>query len=263
MKKIRQESEDKRQESGVRRRRSVASNFFLLASCSLLIAVLFGCSGLKDAREIKSAPMPPKYYATKEYEAATAEGSLWRDSSSPYEDRKAKRVNDLLTILIAENVTATNTASTNDSSDSSANYGITDLFGANTDFGIQNLPLLKKLYPGTKFTPSASGSSKSKFAGKGDTSRKGTITAAITAKVVEVLPNSNMVVESRKEVVVNNEKQIVVLRGIVRPDDISTNNTITSTYVADAQIYLVGDGVLDDKQSQGWLVRTLDKVWPF
>ena len=77
------------------------------------------------------------------------------------------------------------------------------------------------------------------------------------------MPNSNMVVESRKEVVVNNEKQIVVLRGIVRPDDISTTNTIISTYVADAQIYLVGDGVLADKQSQGWLVRALDSVWPF
>jgi flagellar L-ring protein precursor FlgH len=72
-----------------------------------------------------------------------------------------------------------------------------------------------------------------------------------------------MVVESRKEVVVNNEKQIVVLRGIVRPDDISTSNTIISTYIADAQIYLVGDGVLADKQSQGWLVRALDSVWPF
>ena len=206
--------------------------------------------------------MPPKYYAAVEPQAVTADGSLWRDSSL-YEDRKAKRVNDLLTILIAENVTATNTASTNDSSNSSANYGITDLFGANTDFGLNTWPLLKKLYPGTKFTPSASGSSTTNFAGKGDTSRQGNITATITAKVIEVFPNSNMLVESRKEVIVNNEKQIVVLRGIVRPDDISTSNTIASTFVADAQIYLVGDGVLADKQSQGWLVRALDSVWPF
>jgi flagellar L-ring protein precursor FlgH len=224
---------------------------------------MFGCAGLKDAREIKNAPMPQKYYAAKENEPLSPDGSLWKDSASLYEDRKARRVNDLLTILIAENVTATNTASTNDSRDSTADYAVADLFGANTDFGIQALPLLKKLYPATKFTPTASGSSKSKFAGKGDTSRKGTITATITAKVIEVLPNSNMLVESRKEVVVNNEKQIVVLKGIVRPDDISTSNTVLSTFVADAQIYLVGDGVLADKQSQGWLVRALDSVWPF
>ena len=244
-------------------KRQKTCNLILLASCFSLLTFLAGCAGLKDAREIKNAPMPPKYYAIKESEPVSPDGSLWKDAASLYEDRKARRVNDLLTILIAENVSATNTASTNDSRDSSASYAVADLFGANTDFGIQGLPLLKKLYPATKFTPTASGSSKSSFAGKGDTSRNGTITATITAKVVELMPNSNMVVESRKEVVVNNEKQIVVLRGIVRPDDISTSNTIISTYIADAQIYLVGDGVLADKQSQGWLVRALDSVWPF
>jgi flagellar L-ring protein precursor FlgH len=254
-------SEVKRQIVEVKRQKT--SNLILLASCFSLLTILASCAGLKDAREIKNAPMPPKYYATVEHEPVSPDGSLWKDAASLYEDRKARRVNDLLTILIAENVSATNTASTNDSRDSSGNYAVADLFGANTDFGIQGLPLLKKLYPATKFTPTASGSSKSSFAGKGDTSRKGTITATITAKVVEVMPNSNMVVESRKEVIVNNEKQIVVLRGIVRPDDISTTNTIISTYVADAQIYLVGDGVLADKQSQGWLVRALDIVWPF
>jgi flagellar L-ring protein precursor FlgH len=235
---------------------------FLLASLQLIIGMT-GCSGLQDAREIKSAPMPSKYVATREVERMTSDGSLWHDSASLYEDRKAKRVNDLLTILIVENVTAQNTASTTDSRNSTGDYAIADLFGANTDFGIQKLPIIKKLYPGLNFTPTASGSSKSGYTGKGDTSRKGTITATITAKVIEVLPNTNMVIESRKEVVVNNEKQIIVLRGIVRPDDVSTNNTVTSTYVADAQIYLVGDGVLDDKQSQGWMVRALDKVWPF
>jgi flagellar L-ring protein FlgH len=233
-------------------------------SCFFLLTFLSGCAGLKDAREIKAAPMPPKYYASKEPEVVPQDGSLWHDSSSYYEDRKAKRVNDLLTILITENSSATNTASTTDSRDSTAKYAVNDLFGAKTDFGLQTWPLIKKLYaPGASFTPSASGNSTSAFTGKGDTSRQGTLTAVITAKVIEVFPNSNMVVESRKEVVVNNEKQIVVLRGIVRPDDITTNNTILSQNVADAQIYLVGDGVLADKQSQGWLVRFLDGIWPF
>jgi flagellar L-ring protein precursor FlgH len=233
-------------------------------SAGLLMCFLMAsCSGLKDAREIRSAPMPEKYVATKEIAPVTPDGSLWRDSASLFEDRKAKRVNDLLTILITETTTATKTASTNAKGSSTADYAIANLFGANTDFGIQDLAVIKKLYPGLKFTPSASGSSTSSFAGKGDTARTGKLTATITAKVVEVLPNSNMVIESRKEVIVNNEKEIVVLRGIVRPDDISTNNTILSQYVGDAQIYVVGDGVLDDKQSQGWLVRILDHVWPF
>jgi flagellar L-ring protein precursor FlgH len=229
----------------------------------LLLFLLVSCSGLKDAREIKSEPMPPRYIATKGIEPVTPDGSLWRDTVSLYEDRKARRVNDLLTILITESATATNTASTDANRSSTADYAVANLFGANTEFGIQTLPLIKKMYPGLSFTPSASGNSTSTFAGKGDTARKGTLTATITAKVVEVLPNSNMVIESRKEVIVNNDKQIIVIRGIVRPDDISTANTVISANVADAQIYLVGDGVLDDKQSQGWLVRALDSIWPF
>jgi len=234
------------------------------STCCILVASLVGCAGLKDARDIKSGTMPTKYVANAEQEPIVPDGSLWRNPASLYEDRRAKRVNDLLTILIVENTTASKSAATTDSRNSTANYAVNDLFGANLDFGIQTWPLMKKLYsPGMQFTPTASGSGVSNFTGKGDTARKGTLTATITAKVVEVLPNSNMVIESRKEVIVNNEKEIVVIRGIVRPDDITTANTVLSAQVADAQIYLVGDGVLDDKQSQGWLVRALDKMWPF
>jgi flagellar L-ring protein precursor FlgH len=124
--------------------------------------------------------------------------------------------------------------------------------------------MVNGLYKGTNvFSPSVKGNGKSDFAGKGDTTREGKLTATITAKVIEVLPNSNLVLESRKEILVNNEKEILVFKGIVRPDDISPNNTVSSQYVADAQIYLIGDGVLDDKQSPGWLARFLDKIWPF
>ena len=238
-------------------------NIIRYSACCVAVASLLGCSGLKDARDIKAGTMPPKYYASKEPEPTISNGSLWNDAASLYEDKKARRVNDLITILITENTTASNTASTDATRDSTANYAVANLFGAKTDFGIQALPLIKKMYPGLQFTPTASGNSTSAFAGKGDTARKGTLTATITAKVVEVLPNSNMVIESRKEVIVNNDKQIIVIKGIVRPDDISTANTVISANVADAQIYLVGDGVLDDKQSQGWLVRALDSVWPF
>jgi flagellar L-ring protein FlgH len=243
--------------------RTTVESIVLIAAGILLLISATGCSGLKDARDIKQGPMPKKYYATRDPEPVTPDGSLWQDRASLYEDRKARRVNDLLTIIISETTNATKKAGTNASRTSSADYSITNAFNANLSQSVPSLPLLKDFYSGRNFIPSVQGDVSSTFAGKGDTSRAGTLTATITAKVIEVLPNSSMVVESRKEVVVNNEKEIVVLRGIVRPEDISTNNTISSAYVADAQIYLVGDGVLDDKQSQGWLVRVLDKVWPF
>jgi flagellar L-ring protein precursor FlgH len=208
--------------------------------------------------------MPPKYIEAKAKDHQQTEGSLWRDRASLFEDRKARRVNDIVTILISETSAATKKATTNASRDSSANYGISNFFGMNPDFGVQGWALLKDFYhSGNVFSPTLTGSGKSDFKGTGDTVRQGTIKAAIAARIVEVLPNQNLVLESRKEILVNNEKEILVLKGMARPDDISPNNTIQSQFIANAQIYLVGNGVLDDKQHQGWLVRFFDKIWPF
>ncbi len=232
----------------------------LLVFCSMLFSVLSGCAGLKDAREIKSAPMPSKYIEMPKPERAVhiSEGSLWVNRASFYEDRRARRVNDLVTVLVNERSVASKRAATDVGRESSADYRLTDFFGMNTDFGINNIPMV-----GGRFSPTVRGQARSEFDGEGDTRREGRLIGTITATVVEVLPNSNLVIESRKEVVVNNEKEILVLKGIVRPDDISHNNTVFSQYVANAQIYFVGDGVLGDKQSPGWLVRFLDKAWPF
>jgi flagellar L-ring protein precursor FlgH len=241
-------------------------HFLILIIAVFAMTAISGCTnGLREAKEIKEGPMPQRYVSTKAAkEPEPSNGSLWRDNASFFEDRKARRVNDLVTIVISESTSASKKATTSAKSDSTAKYGIDDVFGMSTDWYLNRYPLIKGLYHGgDKFSPSAKGSSNSDFSGSGDTTRQGKLTGTITAKVVDVLPNGNLVLESRKEVVVNNEKEILVLRGIIRPDDISYNNTIGSQYVADAQIYMVGDGVLDDKQSQGWLVRFLDKVWPF
>jgi flagellar L-ring protein precursor FlgH len=101
------------------------------------------------------------------------------------------------------------------------------------------------------------------FKGTGTTNRTGTIVGTITARVVEVMPNGTLSVESRKDITINHEKQVLILRGAVRPEDISITNTVASNKVADAEIYLVGDGVLQEKQKPGWLVRILDRAWPF
>ncbi len=231
---------------------------------SLITLVGYACSELKEVREVKNAGMPPKYYPEQSQQFVASEGSLWRGKASLFEDKKARRINDLVTIIINETTSAQKKASTSSSRDSSTNYGLDTFFGMNTDFNIQNLPIINGFYKaGNVFSPSVKGAAKSDFKGDGDTQRTGRITGTITAKVVEVLPNGNLVIESRKEIFVNNEKEILVLRGIIRPDDISQNNTILSQYVADAQIFLVGEGTLGDKQSQGWLVRFLDKIWPF
>lgn len=225
----------------------------------MLFTTLYGCNTLKEAREIREAPMPDRYYDVQDTgrKIKQSEGSLWRDTASLYEDRKARRVNDLVTIIINEQSAASKKASTNSSKTSTHNDTVSDMLGLPTT---ASLEVAKKYM---HFTPSVNGSAKSNFAGKGDTTREGRLNATITAKVMEVLPNGNLVIESRKEILANNEKEILVFRGIVNPDNISANNTVQSQYVADAQIYLVGDGVLSDKQSQGWFTRFIDSIWPF
>ena len=210
-------------------------------------------------------PRPPKYVQPMEENIIQrSNNSLWNDSANIFEDTKARRLNDLVTIRVVENLTGSGTANTKTSGDSSADYELTKFFGMNKDFNLHNAFLLKDLYKGANiFDPSVAGTAKTEFEGKGDTNREGKLVANITAKVVEVMPNGNLVVEARKELTINNEKQILVLTGMVRPDDIDTNNTVLSSKVADAQIYYVGDGVLQDKQGPGWLVRIMDKIWPF
>jgi len=109
----------------------------------VFIIFLSACSELKEVRDIKNAGMPPKYYPEPPQQVAS-EGSLWRNGASLYEDNKARRVNDLVTIIINESTSAQKTASTNASRNSSTNYGLDTFLGMNTDFNIQTWPLYKR-----------------------------------------------------------------------------------------------------------------------
>jgi len=228
----------------------------------LFYVSLTGCASTPSA---KLPPPPPKYvYQMEETVTEPVANSLWNDSINLFEDRKARRLNDLVTINIIESLEGSGTADTSTSRDSSGDYRVTNLFGMETDFGIQNLSGMNKAFgDSSEFDPSVQGSAKSDFEGEGETNREGELIATITAKVVEVMPNGNLVLEARKELTINEERQILVLRGMVRPDDIAMNNMVMSNKIADAEVFYVGDGVIQDKQKPGWLVRGLDRVWPF
>ncbi len=242
-------------------KRSVIWNrVVLLSALSYSLCFMFACSTPSS----KLPPPPPKYVYNDSAVTKASVNSLWKDSGNIFEDTKARRVNDLVTINIVENLSGSGKADTDTSRDSSGDYDLTNMFGVNMDFNLQNAFLLKDLYKGANiFEPKAVGSGKSDFKGKGDTNREGKLVATVTGKVVEVLPNGNLMVEARKEITINDEKQILVLTGMVRPDDIDTGNSVLSSKIADANIYYVGDGVIQEKQSPGWLVRVLDRVWPF
>jgi flagellar L-ring protein precursor FlgH len=183
-------------------------------------------------------------------------GSIWQaGSSSLTDDFKARRKGDIVTILIVETASASKAAKTDTSRATTVNAGIPNFMGLESA-GIfkNNLGDLSKLI---------NASVDSKYAGAGSTSRQETLNATISAKVVDVLSNGNLMIEGRRNIKVNNEDQIIIVEGTVRPSDIGPDNTVNSSFVADAKIIYTGKGIISDRQSPGWLMNIIDKVWPF
>jgi flagellar L-ring protein precursor FlgH len=230
---------------------------FFLGACSLMPQTshidtdktLSGPSVPAIERPAASAPVAHE---------TPSEGSLWQATGSMnalFINPKARQVGDILTIKVVESSSATNQAETTTDRTSSLGAGITNFFNA------------EKRYPANQpfFNPfsKVAGTFESAFEGTGTTKRSGDLTAYITVRVVEVLPNGNLKVQGSREVTVNKEKQLITLIGVVRSRDISAENMILSTYISDAQIIYDGVGVVNDRQKPGWLTALLLKIWPF
>ncbi len=234
---------------------------FINTAAILTFIFLSGCSTKTNNiahKQIKDTPFKKpeiSYYSV----LPPSEGSLWTNTgSSFFEDRRAKRAGDTVIIDIIENTSSSMDVNTKAEKSSTFDADIPNLSGY--------MRALESLNP----TLRQGGNSKllsadlaSAFEGKGKSDRKGRITASIGAKVSEVLPNGNIVIVGNREMKVNNETQYITISGIARPEDITPDNRIKSTYLADAKISYFGRGILADKQKPGWLIRILDHVWPF
>ena len=222
------------------------------AVCLVLLAGLLGaCHSTPPAKEkLEVAPLPPP----------KTTGSLWQEENGRaylYEDLRAMRVGDIITIKIAENHKGSKSADTSAERDSTVSNSLTG--GVMGYLGIPGIRLGAEATRGLGIDASA----KNKFGGKGATNRADTLTGTISAIVTQVMPNGDLRVEGRREVTVNSERQIMVISGVVRRVDVDTKNTVQSTAIADAKIEYSGLGVVDDVQRPGWLVRILDWVYPF
>ncbi|MBP8274870.1 MAG: flagellar basal body L-ring protein FlgH [Acidobacteria bacterium] len=157
-------------------------------------------------------------------------------------DPRARNINDLLTIRIEENVTASG----------SADSTLGKKSAASVDFPS---PVSKGI---AKVLPNGSDTS---FNGSGSTTRSSAINALLTARVSEVLPNGDLVIEGIREVDVNGDRQVVVLTGVVRAVDVAPNNSVSSTLVGQLRIRSIGRGLIKDSLSPGWLMRILNKIF--
>jgi flagellar L-ring protein precursor FlgH len=237
----------------------------------ILIVGLAGCAGSRNNIQPALQQMQAKEemvpYPAPE-PSVSNDGSLWQVRSSlngMFVDTKARNVGDIVTVEIDESAKASNKANTETGRTSSLEAGIEKLFGLEDWWQNQILPDIKGDWPRIDpfGNPSVKGSMKSKFAGDGATTRSGTLSAFITCRVVDVRPNGNLKIVGTREVMVNNENQLIILSGIIRPRDISDENVIMSTFISDAKIAYSGSGIVDDRQRPGWLANLLNNVWPF
>ncbi len=185
--------------------------------------------------------------------AQSSEGSLYLDAgtnSDLYTDIKARRLNDIVTIRVEESTIAESTADSQTNRKSSTAIGVPNLFGVETKNTL-------------RFDKLITANTDMGFKGDGTTKRTGTLSAYLSARVKEVLPNGDLVIEGIKEVKINNERQMLTLLGVVRPKDIGSNNVVSSTFIANMLVQIEGKGILSENLKPGWLHRALTKVWPF
>jgi flagellar L-ring protein FlgH len=165
-------------------------------------------------------------------------------------DHRARFLNDLVTIRVVENITGSGTADSALTKNSTGSAAVSKLFG-----------MEKKLPSSADPTALVAAKTATDFKGAGTTNRTGELTALMTARVSDVLPNGDMVVEGVREIEINGDRQIVVLSGVVRQVDIDQNNVVLSTEIGQLRIRYFGRGLMKDNLKPGWLIRALNKVF--
>ena len=185
--------------------------------------------------------------------------SLWTKETavSLFADHKANRVGDIITVLVMESNSASRNTSTKTEKKSDLSASISDFISGNLE---------GKVFPGQLGSvqkPKLGTTSQSKFEGKGAVNNSGNLNSRFAVRVVDVLPNKNLIIEGVRRTSFSGESQTIVLRGTVRPQDVTPVNTVYSYHLADVSIALKDEGSVSDVQKKGWFSKLWSKITPF
>jgi flagellar L-ring protein precursor FlgH len=248
----------------MRNRFATAAALVVLASPLLL--GLGACSTVKEAVRgpelapvgypASLAPMDQRIMAQASYTPPTA-NSLWRTGARTFfNDQRAGKVGDILTVLINIDDSAKTTNATSSARTSATTAGIPHLLGLESSLG--------KILPGGYDPANAlSTASKTTNDGSGAVNRAEKISLTVAAVVSAVLPNGNLVIQGTQEVRTNNELRQLTVAGIVRPEDISSTNTIQHTQIAEARINYGGRGDISRVQKTPAGQSLIERFSPF
>jgi flagellar L-ring protein precursor FlgH len=239
-----------------------------LVAIGALAALTGGCYSLERLRWIGDTPpltaidnpttkagyKPVQMPMPAPQSAVFNPNSLWRNGSRAFfKDQRAHQVGDILTVIVNITDKATIDNETQRSRASKEDSGVDSFFGKS------KLPIINTAVPGRLFT----GDSTSTYDGKGSVDRKEALQTNVAAVVTQVLPNGNLVVEGKQEIRVNFEIRELIIAGIVRPEDIQSDNTIDSAKIAEARIAYGGRGQITDTQQPRLGQQWLDVLLPF
>lgn len=213
-----------------------------------------------------AAKRDPAYASVRPVAVPPAErydGAIFDISSnvSLFEDYRARRVGDILTVKLDEKTEAEKETETKIAKSNNNSITNPTLFGTTAEFDLPGiLPLANNKNNNLAFSLGSTHD----FQGGGDSDQSNKLTGDISVSVVEILPNGNMVIRGEKVITINQGNEYIRISGMISPRDIDADNTISSKRIADAQIAYVGDGPTNDANVVGWLGRFfLSSLMPF
>ncbi len=232
--------------------------FILPVLLALLTLLGSGCASVIPQKQVFHPATPPDYKFIE-----PTHGGIYQLGQEVrlFEDVKARRVGDLITIILSERTSASKSANT--STDRTTSIGIESptLLGAIPTFKAPGFLPLDNNRNNTLETTLGSANT---FEGAGDSNQSNSLTGSITVTVADVLPNGNLVVRGEKWLTLNQGEEYIQISGIVRQQDVRTDNTVLSTLVADARIAYSGKGMLASANKPGWLAKFFNSpIWPF
>ena len=227
----------------------------------LLFVLLFALSGCGASTEPEISMKPPAYVEElppkQSDNIQTAPGSLFGKGDNPlFSDKKAMNVNDLVTVVIQESTSQSTQANRSSSKNNTSN-----LSGGTLTAGGQLANVANNIsnYSNIGFQTN----SRANYTGTGAQTRNESFNTTVSTRVIKILSNGNYFIEGSRELLINGEKQIIQLSGVIRPYDIGQDNTIDSRYIADAKILYKTEGDVATSTKKPWGTRFFEAIWPF
>lgn len=233
---------------------------------NLMRFIILSCVVLQTACMTNTAKRDPAYAAVRPVaipQQESHDGTIFNVSNniSLFEDYRARRPGDILTVQLQEQTAAEKETETMVIKNNSNNISNPTIFGTTPQFNLPSqLPLANNKDNNLAFNLA----SDANFIGQGDSDQSNRLTGDISVSVVEVLPNGNLVIRGEKIITINQGNEYIRISGTISPRDIDANNSISSKRVANAQISYVGDGAINDANVMGWLSRFfISSLMPF